>query len=178
MENRQRLADALAVYQTSYPEEAAFIPRFLELLTSDRCYFRDHLPAHLTASAFVLNPDETNVVLLLHRALNKWLQPGGHADGDENLVQVALKEVCEETGLHHVNLKHVGIFDLDIHPIPERNGFPEHLHYDVRMLLRASDNLLTQNSESLDVRWVPLKRVHEVSGSASIMRMVQKVIAR
>ena len=96
LKSRIELVDLLKNYQSNFQEEAACIDRFLHLLQSNRCYYRDHLPGHLTASAWIVNPENTHTLLVHHAKLNRWLQPGGHADGDEDLLNVAQKEMHED----------------------------------------------------------------------------------
>jgi len=175
--NRQDLVSTLATYSTRYPEEAAFVPRFLELLGHADAYQRTHLPGHLTGSAWIVDATQQFVLLTHHAKLNKWLQPGGHADGDENILNVALREVREETGLQHFDNR-PGVFDIDIHPIPARADFPEHLHFDVRFLIQADKNdalLLTEESHALS--WIPLADLAQVcNNNPSMMRMAQKLL--
>ncbi len=110
--------------------------------------------------------------MLHHAKLNKWLQPGGHADGDENLLRVAQKELDEETGLTEYKLISESIFDLDIHDIPERIGVPAHQHYDVRFVFGASRSSMTvKNHESNALEWVDLAKVPD---ELSLQRMVTK----
>lgn len=171
---RTELLAALALYQ-GWDEEQNFVPSFIELLKHRDAYQRTHLPGHLTGSAWIIDETRGFVLLTHHSKLNKWLQPGGHADGDEDITGVASREVVEETGLH--NFKVINpIFDIDIHSIPARGSFPEHLHYDVRALLLANKNdLLTITEESHDLAWIPLDQVAEKSGSnSSIIRMMKK----
>jgi 8-oxo-dGTP pyrophosphatase MutT (NUDIX family) len=172
--------EGLGNYITTFEDEQPFISRFCELLESARCFQRDHLPGHITGSAWIINKNRTHVLLVHHAKLNKWLQPGGHADGEENVLNVAMREVQEETGLVHVNQLVPGIFDLDIHTIPARADFPEHLHYDVRYALMATDNdaNLEVSEESHDVKWIRLGDVPKLCGNnASILRMIAKTIA-
>jgi 8-oxo-dGTP pyrophosphatase MutT (NUDIX family) len=174
---RESLIRALTDYKTSFVEEGAFRDQFLELLAHPRCFYRDHLPGHITGSAWII--DETGMFVLLthHAKLNKWLQPGGHADGDEDVARVALREAIEETGLQTIQIKAKTIFDLDIHAIPARNNFPEHLHYDIRFLIQASrlePVVLTEESHALE--WIPVGALAERTGNnLSMMRMASKV---
>jgi len=174
--NRIELIDAISRYDTPFREEAAFLSLFSELLAHPRAYFRDHLPGHITASSWIVDEKRKHVLLVYHAKLNRWLQPGGHADGDENIIAVARKEVAEETGLTHLNLAARGIFDLDVHTIPARQDFPEHLHYDVRFCFQASmSEPLTINEESHDLRWVEFNEVNALTGgNKSIQRMIEK----
>src|SRR5882672_8038315 len=136
MITRESLIQELATYSTDFQGEEVHRNMFLELLDHPRSFHRDHLPGHITGSAWIVNEDFTKVLLVLHAKLGRWLQPGGHADGDENVLGVALREAEEETGVKQYELLHPGIFDLDIHPIPARKDFQEHLHYDIRYLVQ------------------------------------------
>jgi 8-oxo-dGTP pyrophosphatase MutT (NUDIX family) len=111
-------------------------------------------PGHLTASGFVVDPDAGKVLLIRHRKLDRWLQPGGHADGDGLLGRVAYREIVEETGLDApVVLKPA--FDIDIHAIPARGSDPEHLHLDLRFVAVASSAaVLSPNHETRGARWL------------------------
>jgi len=176
--SRGQLLQALKAYSSPFKEEIAFQEDFLQLLQAERCYHRDHLPGHITGSSWIVDETFAQVVLLHHGKLNKWLQPGGHADGDENIFRVALREAEEETGLKNLTAVKSGIFDLDIHPIPEHKGFPEHLHFDVRFIFVAPEYQALQCSdESHELKWIAL---HEVEGltdyNTSISRMVQKTL--
>lgn len=164
----------LEQYQATEPE-LVFKQRFSELLLHPQAFHRDHLPGHITGSAWVLNQDRTKVLLVHHVKLNRWLQPGGHADGDENVLAVALRELEEETGVKSVKPLVNGIFDIDIHGIPSRKDFPQHDHYDVRFAFVADDKEpLWVSEESHDVQWVQLNTLGKFTTSQSILRMVDK----
>lgn len=172
MIDRSTFIKALADYNAYDSTEASYIKRFEKLLQYPNCYERSLLTGHLTASCWVLNHDQSEVLLLHHVKLDKWLQPGGHADGDENLIAVARKELEEETGLTDYTIRSENIFDLDIHHIPERKGVPAHEHYDVRFVFRASpSSTITKNHESNALEWVKLE---DVPKEASLQRMVSK----
>jgi 8-oxo-dGTP pyrophosphatase MutT (NUDIX family) len=174
--NTPGLVEEIRIYPSAFPEELAFRSRFIDLLQHPRAYHRDHLPGHITGSAWIVNPVFSKILLVLHAKLGRWLQPGGHADGEENVLNVALREAEEETGLRKFKVLQPGIFDLDIHPIPARKDFAEHLHYDVRFLLQASEqDELTLSEESTDVKWFPLDELRSATlNNVSIMRMVGK----
>lgn len=175
--NKKILIDAIRHYETTYNEEASFVPQFLELLRHPLAFHRNHLPAHITGSAWIVDPSRKFVLLTHHAKLNKWLQPGGHADGDDNVLRVALREATEETGLTDLNVLQDVIFDIDIHSIPLRGDFPGHLHYDIRFLLEADrQKPLTVTSESKALRWVPVTQLaDQTGGNESITRMAAKV---
>lgn len=131
---------------------------------------------HVTGSAWIVNQDYSRVVLLHHGKLGKWVQPGGHCDEETNVLDVAQRETEEETGLRAVPAT-TGIFDIDIHEIPEYWTTPAHLHFDVRYLLVADDaQPVVCSHESKAVRWVSLEEALELSGEESVARMVRKTL--
>lgn len=176
--DRRALTEALQSYSSDFREEANFVRRFLALLKRDDCYCRSSLEAHLTGSAWIVNQKYDKALLIHHKKLNRWLQPGGHADGIENIYQVAHTEALEETGLS--NLTSNGrIFDIDIHLIPARKEVPEHYHYDVRFLFVADeDKPIAKNHESNEIRWIDIHLLNRYTGNEpSIMRMAAKTKA-
>jgi 8-oxo-dGTP pyrophosphatase MutT (NUDIX family) len=175
--DRRKLQDTLKVYKSDYDSEALFVDRMLSLLLHPNAYQRNHLPGHMTGSAWIINPAHTKVLLTHHAKLNRWLQPGGHADGDENIADVATKEAVEETGLKSLTLIQPDFFDIDIHSIPARNGFPEHEHFDVRFLFEADDaEDFIVSEESHDLAWVELTDLKSrTAANDSILRMAEKV---
>lgn len=113
-------------------------------------------PGHLTGSALVVDSAGARTLLMLHAKFGRWLQPGGHADGDANLAAVALREATEETGIDGLRIWPQPLH-LDIHEV-DPPGEDAHLHYDVRFLVRAPVDAQPQgNHESRDLRWVPLQ---------------------
>lgn len=174
--HRQPLLDQLADYAAKYPDEAETIGRFIDFVrTEGDCFERSLAIGHVTGSAWIVNADGSQVLLTHHRKLDRWLQLGGHADGDPDVFAVALKEAREESGLSDFEAVGEGIFDLDIHPIPARKSDPEHLHYDVRYLLRATGATdYVVSDESHDLRWVPLDEVTTLTTEDSMTRMVRK----
>ena len=113
-----------------------------------------------------------------HKKLNRWFQPGGHADGEHNLLEVAYREALEETGLSKNDIKAVSsdIFDIDIHRIPARPNEPEHAHYDIRYLFVANDQIAPPgNDESHQVGWIALDEVKAFNNNLSMRRMLDKI---
>lgn len=174
--NRTHLIQLLHSYQTSFKEEQVFTPEFIELLKSPDAFQRTHLPGHITGSVWILNTTQDKALLVHHAKLNKWVQPGGHADGDENILNVAVREAEEETGLTNFKVKE-GLFDIDIHLIPERKDFPAHDHYDIRFLLIADEKQpILVSDESHDVKWISLSEIEKFTNERSVLRMVEKVL--
>ena len=176
IDSRVKLQEALRQHQTHFSAEHTFIAAFQALLESENSYQRTHLPGHITGSAWIIDTTRQYVLLTHHAKLNKWLQPGGHADGDENVLRVALREAEEETGVKNFTLLSPKIFDIDIHPIPDRKDMVGHDHYDIRFLLQADSNdPLIITEESHDLRWVKLIELSVFNNSPSLLRMAEKV---
>ncbi len=142
------------------------------------CLLRSCVPGHLTGSAWIVSPDRTRTLLTHHLKLDKWLQLGGHADGDGHLREVAAREAREESGLTRVRAVSAAIFDVDRHWIPPRKAEPGHYHYDLRFLFEADPaEPLAVSSESKDLAWVALERVTALNPEESMARMVRKTSA-
>lgn len=170
------LADDIRSYMTQWPAEAETAARYLALLAHPDAFQRTHLPGHITGSAFLVDPTFTHTLLVHHGKLNRWLQPGGHADGDMDVAGVARREANEETGVLKLDLLATDIFDLDVHPIPARKEFPAHDHYDVRYLFRASmEERVIVSEESHDVRWVLLADLERYNPEPSLLRLRDKL---
>jgi len=139
------------------------------------CCERSCVPGHFTGSAWVVSADGERALLLHHRKLDIWVQPGGHADGEGDLAAVALREAEEETGLSGLCIEG-GVFDLDRHAIPARGNDPEHYHYDVRFVVRASANeSFVVNEESHALAWIPVRDIAaDAHADGSVRRMAQK----
>jgi 8-oxo-dGTP pyrophosphatase MutT (NUDIX family) len=150
----------------------------LRLLTMAAPTSRSHFaPGHLTASAFVLSPARDALLLILHKKLGLWLQPGGHIEpGDESLVAAARREVAEEVGLALPPSAEGAVFDLDIHGIPARRDEPEHEHFDVRFCFQAPTLEFTTNDEVVAARWAPLAEIDQLTTDESVLRVARKLV--
>ena len=171
------LLHALAHYRSRIPHEADTVGLFEAFLPSAPDVFeRRHPPGHFTGSAFVVSADGERVLLTHHRKLDRWLQPGGHADGDSDLARVALREAEEETGLTGLRLLDGEIFDLDRHAIPARGAEPEHWHYDVRYVVVAGeDERFVVSDESHDLAWREIAELaRDAEVDPSLRRMAEK----
>lgn len=174
------LQAALEGYAGRWPEEAATVALFRELLADAEDPFRrERLAGHFTASCWLVDRSGTRVLLTHHRKLGLWLQLGGHADGERDLAVAAMQEAAEESGLSGLCLE-PGIFDLDRHWIPEHKGVPAHWHYDVRYVVRAgSDEAYVVSEESHDLAWRAIDALADDPGAdASVRRMAGKWLAR
>ncbi len=145
------------------------------------CFDRSLLIGHVTGSACIVSPDRQQTVLIHHGKLDRWFQPGGHADGDPDVAAVALKEAQEETGLTRLRLvaesgKPAPVFDVDVHPIPARGDVPAHLHYDIRFLIEAdSTEPFVHTDEVQNVNWFLLADAKSMADSPSLSRMLMKI---
>ena len=173
------LLQSLRRYRDQWQGEAATVTLFEAFLHTHADVFkRSHAPGHFTGSCWLVSADGARVLLMHHRKLDRWLQPGGHADGDADLARVALREAREETGVVDLRVEG-GIFDIDRHRIPARAHEPEHWHYDVRYVVRAhGPEQFAPNAESRALAWRPVAEVALDSGlDASLRRMAHKWLA-
>jgi 8-oxo-dGTP pyrophosphatase MutT (NUDIX family) len=172
--HRRSLARLIEDYSTRHPEELAVVDRFQRFMAAnERCFERDCWAGHITGSAWLLNTDRTHVLLTHHRKLGRWLQLGGHSDGDPDTLAVARREAEEESGLI-VQALDPAIFDLDVHEIPARKGDPTHYHFDVRFVFRSGQDAFEVSDESLDLAWVAIDRLADYSTEESVLRMGRK----
>jgi 8-oxo-dGTP pyrophosphatase MutT (NUDIX family) len=179
MSNSQaKLLDLLRQCHLSNVASADVIADFEQFISENiDCCERSLVIGHLTGSAWLVSKDGERALLMHHRKLNRWLQPGGHADGSADLANVALREAEEETGLLDLRVL-PDIFDLDRHAIPSRGNEPKHWHYDVRFVVQAMGKEdFVQNEESLALAWFDIKKLAESSElDNSIQRMAKKWI--
>ena len=169
------LAAQLADYQRRWPDEATTVQAFLDLLLDPQDPFlRERLAGHFTGGAWLVSADGCRILMTHHRKLGRWLQLGGHADGDCDMAGVALKEAQEESGLPYLSVDGDAIFDLDRHWIPERKEVPGHWHYDVRYVVRAgTDERYVVSEESHDLAWRLISDVAQ-DADESMSRMARK----
>ncbi len=173
---RSVLIEALDGYAPVDAHERAMRDRLRAFVAAnENCFERANLAGHVTGSAWIVDRDGTAVVLLHHRKLDRWLQPGGHADGDGDVRRVAFREAMEETGLAGLARANDAIFDLDVHEIPARGDEPAHAHYDVRYAFvtdRAAAPIVSD--ESHEVRWIELADIERYAVDDSVRRLVVK----
>src|SRR5438477_3035846 len=132
---------------------------------------------HITASAWLVNKDNTKALLMHHKKLNIWVQLGGHCDGDTNPLAVAIKEAQEESGIVNIAPVQSVIFDIDVHLIPENKKEKAHYHYDIRFLLQVmGDEDFIQNEESNALAWIDRNKEKLPTNERSVTRMFDKWI--
>jgi 8-oxo-dGTP pyrophosphatase MutT (NUDIX family) len=176
--HREELLRLLDDHQPASVAEAGNVARARHFVEQHAdCFHRELLHGHVTGSAWVVNPARDKVLLMHHRKHKEWFQPGGHADGDNDILRVALRETQEETGIGAGDIKLVDgtIFDVDIHTIPPMGAEPRHTHYDIRFLVEIDDHLpVPGNDESHAVLWVPVYAASRFNNNLSTYRMVDK----
>lgn len=174
------LLDKLERYTPSSSEEIVSKEKIVSFIKREpRCFERSLEEGHITGSAWLLNRDSSQVLLMLHAKLGIWVQLGGHCDGNPDVLDVALREAKEESGIENIQPVSVEIFDLDVHFIPASTKEKEHYHYDVRFLLQVvSDEKIVQNTESLRLAWFGKDQSLLPTQQLSILRMHKKWINR
>jgi len=190
---RRALLELLVRYGERHPEERACIERMRALVGSrPDCFLRSCLPGHVTASAWILSRDQRRFLLTHHRKLGRWLQLGGHADGETQVASVAVREADEESGLGPFAF--LGVcdpvggplpVDVDVHAIPARagdgagQGEPAHEHHDLRFALVASRDDVRLSGESVALRWFEMDALDAVlpalDADESLLRLGRKV---
>lgn len=170
-----KLLSYLKDYETRFPEESAVVARFEALAREHpRCFERDCWAGHITGSAWLVDSTRQRVLLTHHKKLDKWLQLGGHSDGDSDPLRVASREAQEESGLA-VDRVVPWVFDLDVHEIPARKSDPAHYHFDVRFALVAVGGEAFQVSdESHALAWVQVDQLAQYTSETSMVRMADK----
>lgn len=164
-------AAALDEGADAHPEQSPTRAAFLEL--ADRgaeALDRSPWPSHFTASALVVEAGAQRVAVLWHNKAQRWLQPGGHADGDGNLAHVAWREATEETGMEGLAVV-VPAVHVDIHPFRPPHEDP-HLHFDLRFVVLAPPGAEpSANHESAEVRWVDLTELDQLAPDPGLVHL-------
>ena len=177
--DRRELSDALARYATEGDGEAASLDRLRRFVGGPADPFsRENPEGHVTGSAVVARPDGSAFLLVLHRKLSRWLQPGGHTEeSDATVFDAALREAIEETGIASFEAP-LGraILDVDVHPIPARGKDPAHFHFDVRYLFtsRSDANPAASDDPTRPMRWSSLEEAVSLGIDASLERALRK----
>ena len=140
------LLSAHACADEKEARDVEFIREFLRAHPDD-AHLRAQKAGHLTGSGFVLDASRSKVLLLFHGKLHRWLQPGGHGEGETDPRRIALREIEEETGLPEADLEGGALLDVDVHTIPARKDEPEHPHLDLRYAFVAPAGAAQKISE-------------------------------
>jgi 8-oxo-dGTP pyrophosphatase MutT (NUDIX family) len=179
----EALADALRRHAPADEEEAQDRDLILAfVLRHESPFDRGIAEGHLTGSAITVSADGSRVLLLHHRKLDRWLQPGGHGDpGETTGEEVALREALEESGIRgltlHPTAEHP--LDVDVHDIPARGSEPAHEHLDLRYLVVAPEGatFAPDLAELHEIRWVPWDEVEALSPGHGLRRALAKARA-
>jgi 8-oxo-dGTP pyrophosphatase MutT (NUDIX family) len=162
------------------------ILRFIEK-NQDDVLTRINSIAHFTASSIILNEDSSKMLMIHHKIYNTWTWQGGHADGEEDLLKVALKEAYEETGLQNLMVIKEGnepVIRLDILPVREHIKYGEfitsHLHLNAAFVFLASEkeSLNLNAKETNDIRWVVRQEIDSYGNEAEITPIYHELISR
>ena len=179
--HRRPLFELLERYLARWPEERERVEQITRFVRAHPDGFlRTCQPGHVTGSAWVVTPDGGRCLLLWHERLGRWLQPGGHCDGETEVERTALREAHEETGLEGLHLAGADgggplvPLDVDVHRIPARGDEPEHLHHDVRFLVVADPPRDPPPSLRHAVRWVAAAEITRLTREESVLRMARK----
>jgi 8-oxo-dGTP pyrophosphatase MutT (NUDIX family) len=183
LDPRALLVDSLRRHLPADEEEARDRERILAfVLRHEYPFDRGIAEGHLTGSTITVSADGSRVLLLHHRKLDRWLQPGGHADPGETTGEgVALREAFEESGIVGLLLHPTSPrpLDVDVHGIPARGGEPAHEHLDLRYLVTAPENaaLAPDLAELHEIRWVPWDETDALGPDHGLRRALAKARA-
>lgn len=179
--HRRHLNELLQRYEVAWPAEHLQVARFRRFVAAHAdCLLRTCVPGHITASAWIVAHDGGAALLTHHRKLGRWLQLGGHVDGEPRVELAALREAQEESGMTRFEFERwcgaeIVPLDLDVHPIPARGAEAGHEHWDVRFLLRALPGQdLARSAESTDLRWFTPATLACVTSEESVLRLARK----
>jgi len=181
--DRHALLRELARHAPEGPREEESLARLTAFVAGPSDPFaRANPEGHVTASAVVARPDGSAFLLVLHRKLSRWLQPGGHAEHeDASAFDAARREAIEETGIARFDAP-LGraILDVDVHPIPARGKDPAHHHFDVRFLLTTESDADPAASEdpTRPIRWASYEEAVSLGVDASLERALRKARGR
>jgi hypothetical protein len=163
----------VASFVPRFPEQAVALQSILEFV--DRhpdALLRSCAVGHLTASALIVSSDRQRALLMHHRKVGRWLQTGGHADGEGDLRLVATNEAAEESGIEGLVVTDAPV-DLDVHRFVAP-GEATHLHHDVRYMAAAPEGAVeVANEESLGLRWFTLAEIDELGVDVSTLRLAR-----
>lgn len=177
---RQEAIQLLENYFPTDLQEQIFRQEMLVFMRMhENCFERSLEVGHITVSCWLINKAGDKALLTHHKKLNRWLQLGGHCDGNPDTLAVALKEAQEESGIYAIVPVTPALFDIDIHLIPENKKEAAHYHYDMRYLLQvASDEEVQVSDESHALAWINKDAAQLPSVNMSVLRMFHKWVNR
>ena len=177
--NRESLLDALSRHAPADARETESLAGLRRFVAApEDPLARDNPVGHVTASAVVARPAGDSFLLVFHRKLGRWLQPGGHVEYDDpSAFEAALREAREETGISEFESPlGEAIFDVDVHRIPERKSEPAHNHFDVRFLLTTESQIDRAGSDdpTRPIEWRSYEETMASGVDASLARAIEK----
>lgn len=175
------LYEQLQQYHPYNEQEANDCDVMLGLLEKEpNIFLRENRTAHFTASSWLLNREHDKVLMIYHNIYHSWAWTGGHADGEEDLLAVAIREAEEETGVTGIVPIKDGIYSLEILTVDghEKRGayVPSHLHLNITYLLEADEEavLRIKPDENSGVKWFPLEEALKASSEPWMVERVYK----
>lgn len=189
MEGMQQYDEMVEKYQPMTEEDEAVRSSILQFINKNRdtVLTRDNTMAHLTASTVILNEEHSKMLMIHHSIYDKWTWQGGHADGDPDLLRVALKEAREETGLNHfIPMKQKDgnlIYRLDILPVQghfkKGSYVAPHMHLNVAFVLMTKEKELVyvNEEETRGIEWVLLEEIDRKADEPEISPIYHKLIS-
>nr|WP_082295226.1 NUDIX hydrolase [Moritella viscosa]SHO18266.1 NUDIX hydrolase [Moritella viscosa] len=179
--NESNIKSELKLHLDQYSSEYAIEKQYRKemmtfLASSENPFYSNNVKGHFTASAWIVSSDLQHVLLTQHAKIGKWFQLGGHIEEfDKSFIGACLREAIEESGIQSLSLDDAFILDIDIHPIPEYKGIPQHPHYDISCYFVAPEGAkAVRTAESKQLKWVPIEQIKSLSDDAAINRMVEK----
>lgn len=175
----KRLIENYQAFDEQEKQDQKVILKYLDLF--DDMLVRENDLIHLTASGWILNSAHDKVLMIYHNIYDSWGWTGGHADGDADLLHVALKEAQEETGIQTFQVLSDEILALDILPVWRhvKRGKPvsSHQHANITYLLEADEHekLIVKPDENQGVKWIPLDEIDQYVSEPDMLPIYEKL---
>lgn len=169
-------------YNEQEKKDKQIIIKYLDMF--DDILTRDNEIIHITSSAFIVNKHRDKTLMIHHNLYNSWCWTGGHADGESDLLLVAINEAKEETGVKHLLPVNNAIYSLDVLPVfgHMKNGkyISSHLHISVAYLVEADENeqLIVKPDENSDVKWIPIDEISVYSNEPHMKKIYDKIVTK
>lgn len=177
-----KIHDMIEQYVPYNEQEAVDQKLILQCMEqSENVFTRDNALAHFTASSWIVNRGRTKVLMVYHNIMDSWAWTGGHADGQEDLLLVALREAKEETGLVHIQPVSEAIYSMEVLPVSphvKRDQFVNaHVHLNVSYLMEADDHdyICVKADENSAVKWVPIQDAPGLAKDPYDQKLYQKL---